>query len=504
MAKKSGGPRTARDKAMPPIETLIETIVEEAWRVSNLPLADQMAEKRPGSPFPPSIPVGMAQIHTSNRGFDAIGKLADLYRFEPPSLRNRISKETYAKAALFAIGDSIIGFPDLQLSTDADWVAPMATLFKEKLAARLVNTTKNQTQYIPCHIFDPDQKVPAFKIGPVTFYPRSDWLRSLDAGVVRIDLIRKVWKGSLSTEELQKDAFSGRSADAVRGAFAAVKSVGGHFWVAAVKVPDHEPIQSTKKGTMLVSLAMDVLSLLLVPTDSARLLMSGGQHAAFSERSLFSNDQGKLFDRVRIHMHGLGGPPGHAKKFLKGTKKLLDAAGVIISRYDTDAASGRSSRLVERWINALHWYGQALREPSDFMALVKYGCAMDILTDGTGNLTQLAARTAAAFGIEPDAVVTKDGDKLETIISRVFNEGRSALAHGSDFGVLAEKGDQRALAYDLVHKLLLSFIEPLAAIIKESHAMLTLEKDEVRAFAGRLKSFAKGTGAKAPAGKRRP
>lgn len=476
---------------MPAIEPFITTIVEECHRVSNLPLTEQMAEKSPGSLFPPSIPIGMGQIHTSVIGFNAIGRLADLYGFEPQQLRNKISKETYSRAILFAIGDSILDFSSQQHPKDADWVPLMATLFKEKLEARLANTTRNQTQYLPCHIFDANQKASSFKIGPVTFFSRPDWLKILDVGEVSVDLIRKVWKGSLSVNDLQTKAFTKGSTDATRGAFSAVKTIGSHFWIAAIKVPDHEPIQSAKKGAMLVSLAMDVLSLLLSPTDSARLVISGAQRVAFSERSLFSNDKGQLFDRLRINMPGVSGPPGHAKKFLKETKRLREAAGVIMNRYDTDAASGRTSRLVDRWINALHWYGQALREPSDFMAIVKYGCAMDILTDGEGNLTQLASRTAAAFGIEPDAEVTGDGDKLGAIISRVFNEGRSALVHGSDFGVLAEKGNERALAYDLVHKLLLVFIEPLAAVIQEDHAMLTLEKGEMRAFESRLKSFAK-------------
>ncbi len=72
------------------------------------------------------------------------------------------------------------------------------------------------------------------------------------------------------------------------------------------------------------------------------------------------------------------------------------------------------------------------------MAIVKYGCGMDILTDGEGNKTKIARCVAAALGCEPDTAITKDGRKLEDIVNLVFNDGRSALAHGSDFGALTQ------------------------------------------------------------------
>ncbi len=107
------------------------------------------------------------------------------------------------------------------------------------------------------------------------------------------------------------------------------------------------------------------------------------------------------------------------------------------------------------------------------MAIVKYGCSIDILTGAGGNLGKMASCAAVAFGCSADAEI--NGRKLIDDLNLVFNEGRSALAHGTSFGVLAEKREERALANSLVHHILLAFTEPLAEIIGENNRMLTLE-----------------------------
>jgi hypothetical protein len=98
----------------------------------------------------------------------------------------------------------------------------------------------------------------------------------------------------------------------------------------------------------------------------------------------------------------------------------------------------------------------------------------------------MACCAAVAFGCNSDTEINLLDD-----LNLVFNEGRSALAHGTSFGVLAEKREERALANSLVHHILLAFTEPLAEIIGENNRMLTLEDNEMRAFKERLKSWAK-------------
>jgi hypothetical protein len=168
---------------------------------------------------------------------------------------------------------------------------------------------------------------------------------------------------------------------------------------------------------------MDFLCLLLDPADGARIACAGAERVPFGERNLFADSQGKLFDRMKINKFGLGGPPGRAATLLSESEQILAAAGIILRRFDGDTSSGKVSRLIERWINALHWYGQALREPSDFMAIVKYGCAIDILTNGEGNLNKIASCAAKAFGCDKDSAITRDGRKLIDIVNAVFNEG---------------------------------------------------------------------------------
>lgn len=489
MSKSKGGKREPKVIKAPQTEPLIETIMEECIRVQPLSYQELIAELKPGTIFPPAIPVASGHIFTSSEGFKVAGKLAALYKFEPPALRAQVSRDTYAKAVLYALGDSILGIRDQTMDDVEDWLAPMTALFKEKLTARLSGVKRDRTQIVPCHIFDHDQVAATFEIGPVTFYPRPEWLKTLDAEVTRTDLIDGVWSNSLSIDDLRKMAFGSAANDAIRGAYYAVTTIGPHWWIGVVNVTNYDPIQSSKKGTTLVSLAMDFLCLLFNPADGARLVYAGGERMPLGERNLFADSQGKLLDSMKINKPGIGGRPGWANDILNESLHLRKAAGTILSRYDSESSSGKVSRLIERWVNALHWYGQALREPSDFMAIVKYGCSIDILTGAGGNLGKMASCAAVAFGCNSDTEI--NGRNLIDDLNLVFNEGRSALAHGTSFGVLAEKREERALANSLVHHILLAFTEPLAEIIGENNRMLTLEDNELRAFKERLKSWAK-------------
>jgi hypothetical protein len=86
-----------------------------------------------------------------------------------------------------------------------------------------------------------------------------------------------------------------------------------------------------------------------------------------------------------------------------------------------------------------------------------------------------------------------------------FRKERSQREHPTQFGelilpslqsaimngLLTEKRDERALAEDVLHNLLLAFVEPLAEVIQEDNRMLTLDRDEMRAFEVKLRVFSK-------------
>ena len=192
-----------------------------------------------GTIFPPAIPVASGQIFTSGNGFEAAGKLAALYRFELPAIRAQVSRDTYAKAVLYALGDSILGIRDQTKDDVEDWVGPMTAPFKEKLKARFSGVKRDRTQIVSCHIFDHDQVAATFEIGPVTFYVRPEWLKTLDAEVTRTDLIDRVWNNSLSIDDLRKTAFGSAANDAIRGAYYAAMTIGHHWWLGVVNVTNY-------------------------------------------------------------------------------------------------------------------------------------------------------------------------------------------------------------------------------------------------------------------------
>lgn len=220
MSKPKPGKRTPRAiPSPPPLEPLFEKIMEECVRVQRLTFAERMAEHKAGTPFPPTIPVASGQIDTSDEGFKAIGELASRYQAEPPALKAKVSKDTYTKAVLHAVGDSISGIRNRSDATDDNWITVITDIFKETLQARISGTLRDRIEVVPCHIFDSDQAVSTFKVGPVTFYPRPEWLKSLDPRLVRTDLVEDAWANRLSFDKLREMAFTAGSDAPTQGAF---------------------------------------------------------------------------------------------------------------------------------------------------------------------------------------------------------------------------------------------------------------------------------------------
>ena len=76
------------------------------------------------------------------------------------------------------------------------------------------------------------------------------------------------------------------------------------------------------------------------------------------------------------------------------------------------------------------WYYQGLREPSDQIAVVKFGASLDAIAGGResrGILEFIKARLA----IEQNDALMKDGRSAASIVETIYGAGRSRMIHGS-------------------------------------------------------------------------
>lgn len=89
--------------------------------------------------------------------------------------------------------------------------------------------------------------------------------------------------------------------------------------------------------------------------------------------------------------------------------------------------------LTHRWILALRWYAEGIREPDDVIAVAKLACCLDALSNG-GKLGGIKTLLTNILGIESDQIIFKDKIKnidLHTFVKRVYDNGRSRVFHGT-------------------------------------------------------------------------
>lgn len=358
--------------------------------------------------------------------------------------------------------------------------------FQSSLNQQLARASMDLFRHIPCHIFHVTSHTSDFSIGPVHFTKRAAWAdRHVGDAKIRRE-VKRAWAGKSDDgkpELTQREQLQINSI---------VNTVGQHGWVGTVLVQEHDFDNSYLKANVLVGLGLDALGVALEAQEAALLNRAGIPFFRGGSRLATTTD-GKMFGGGTARLPGLRGHPTWADRFLAETAQFLQAAGQILTAYAEAHQSGAEAPwLIERWGNALHWFGEARRESSDFMAVVKYGCALDILTGAGGNLDSMARYVERALGMTEAIDQARKPVPLRDLINNVFNDGRSALAHGEAFGLLADRAVDRVRADIIVQRLILAVTEPLGSIVHQNDRMLTIGKDaQVRAFEARLDALAK-------------
>ena len=135
----------------------------------------------------------------------------------------------------------------------------------------------------------------------------------------------------------------------------------------------------------IVGLAIDAVGLGFLVEDARRFTRAGRAHLFAEDRLATAVDDGRFIHGWSTNVPGLGSAPGAL------AAKMQDGAripGPLRERFWKPtwrvAKTAAPLTLVEAWVNALYWVGEARRELSDFMAVVKYGCAVDGLSGPGG------------------------------------------------------------------------------------------------------------------------
>lgn len=476
-----------------PIENFIETIVDDAIQTAAMPFKEWRALS--ASPFAPlAIPVSQGrEYRVTQAGIVAAHELTEQIWWAREDFRQTISREGFAKLSFTAIGDTLLNIP-AHVPKDADGDAEPGDAFYVALAAdfaqnldRLADQARPDVdRHILCHLFDSDQEVPAFSIGPVEFLPRLDWIaRFVTDPAVRLH-IDQVETGALPIDELRRLALTPERAPETYSAWDLLSSLGNFTWVATIRIPGHEPVKSHVKASTIVGLAIDTVGLRFQVEDSRRFTKSGRQHL-FSEDRLATSMKGAFLRGSSIQIPGLRSRPGALAAKMSAEGPFLDAAGSLLGTYVQERQAGPAPHLIERWANALYWFGEARREASDFMAVVKYGCAADGLSGAGGNANSMTNFAEAA--LNPKGEPTPAGAlSVVEAVTIVYREGRNKLAHGEMSGLLEDLSRPRAVGDALLVSLFDVVTIELAIIIETRPEILAIDENNAfRALEERLR-----------------
>ena len=477
-------------------ESLIETIVDDVLKTAAMPFEDWLSQNR-FPMIPMTIPADAGRAYNvTQAGVDAAHRLTAQTWNERSEFRQTIERSAFDRISFRAIGEALTSSPS-HLPPDAQtrgqdplpegfFTAVVADYRKnlDRLAATILQTTD---RHIPCNLFDTDQGVQPFAVGPVTFLPRADWIARYVKSTGARDHIRSVESGQLRYADLRDRALATGSDADLRTAWEVLSTLDGFEWVATVRIDGHELGRSHHKAVVVGGLAIDAIGLRFRVEDARRFTKAGRQHL-FSEDRLATLPDGTFLTGWSTQRPGLGSAPGALAAEMAAAKPFLDAAGKLLEAYMRGRQTGRAPHLVERWANALYWVGEARREASDFMAVVDYGCAADGLSGAGGEAK--AMTTFAEAALNPQAKPVPPGHlTIEDAVTKVYREGRNKIAHGETAGLFEDLSEIRSVGDSLLLALLDAVTVELAAIIDQRPEILAVpEEHAYRALLARLKA----------------
>ena len=460
-----------------PDEKLLETIVGEVSKAVAMPVDDWLAlNEFPLQPL--AIPAPTGRMYPATQAaVDAAHTLTRRVWEEREDYRQTIERERFDHLSFCAIGQAVQAAlarrheegGDAEGNDERDSAShqDLANDFRNILDKLAEEVRTDVDRHIPCTLFSEDQMVPAFTVGPVEFLPRADWIDRFVRDREARSLVDQVEQGELTMGAVRQRALERDSGRAVRDAWTAITSLRGFSWVGTIRAVGHEPRQSHRKMSTIVGLAIDALGLRFHADDARRFTRAGRAHLFAEDRLATAVDDGRFIHGWSTHVPGLGSAPGALAAKIQEEREFLDAAGRVLDAYLESRLKGGAPHLVEAWVNALYWVGEARREASDFMAVVKYGCAVDGLSGAPGEARAITEFAEAAFGPQ-EADQPRDGAlSVAQAVQMVYVEGRSNLAHGATPGLLEDFSEQRRIGDFLLANLFYVVTPALAELVED-------------------------------------
>lgn len=462
--------------------------------IATTDLSDDDWRKLWQSPFVPmAIPTpDRNQYRCTQAAIDAAHILTSQTWDAREDLRATFSRTQFDRISFASIGQAITDLPSHlpQGGTGEEEIGEneyqaMGADYLDCLEREAGRIRLDLDRHIPCDLFRGDHGVQPFAVGPVCFRPRSEWIARYVTDAPVLESVIACDEGRTNRDELRRRIHEEPDDLGESEAVATLDFLGPHSWVATVRITGHEPNKSHEKASVIVGLAIDAIGVRFDLAEARSFVKAGRQHL-FNEARLGSTMSGTFLRGWSAARTGIGRKPGTLAARMTAEQPWLDAAGTLLESFLNQRNTGKGHYFVERWANALYWFGEARREASDFMAVVDYGCAADGISGAGGEIGPMIEFAEALLG--PGSGSTS-ALSIGDAVRRVYADGRNKLAHGEESGLLEEHAETRTLGDNLVAAMLIEITPVLAALFAGKDRMLTVGwKHGYRALITKLKA----------------
>lgn len=407
---------------------LVETAVNEIEKLQAFDEASRAAYLKTTGIVPPNVPVGGGKfVLTTREGLKAVHELASAWRAGSLNAKQNLTSVAATAWMLHEFGTKFAAGAFANLT---DYSAAAAKLSKQ-LDLRLRTGVREVVFSFPCRLFD-DLSIGPFDIGPVRFCPRSDWLHEL---VERAQGASDAWAKplheffstpalSVADRESKLSVLPNRAQD-VHDALA------GCMWVATVSLAAIDQDRAKDRAKTAVRLAVNALGLRTNRLGAVQLRGPDDELRATQSHTIVQPHGEDVRMGVHLDVPMSGGFPGQSKAYVLNSLDLRQAAGTALTAITSPSlsANAKEPTIAQRWCDALFWFGEARRDNTEFMALVRYGMALDVLAKGSRKkgITELLE---ALFGMKATDAAMSNGTTLGRLVGQIYEEGRSQFGHG--------------------------------------------------------------------------
>ena len=305
------------------------------------------------------------------------------------------------------------------------------------------------THYVPCVVVN--RPSPAeFEVGPVRFLTSQSFLAEHSVRIEQDERERRQKAIDLAMSAKRPPVGPTSDTERVRRQFleGAFDYYRAFTWVAEVKVPKCDPEISRRRAVRAAQGALDVLKLFFGPYRGQGPELRLGHDPAPNTRRAEVSRHADGFHLTNI----FGGEGAFAEEeWYDELKKSdpyrhLDIAGAALGGY---LNPGVMSAHRDRWLDALHWYGEAVSERGQAAQLVKFVAALERLTvtdeTGTDDVTEVVTGRTALLASH---YTTERKNLVED--AREIYRWRSDLMHGRTSPLAEGIGEVLQIAYEIV------------------------------------------------------